>query len=76
MGEIIHRLYKRNALHHLLYGWVKGQQRALPSLSNEKSIDLFFDYFKIDEKEFTKINARTVISRMNEELIESEKNRV
>ena len=49
MAAEIPRLYQRNAEDLLMYGYVVGMQKALPSVTTKKCIELFMDDFGLYE---------------------------
>ena len=68
----IEKIYKRQAFHLLLYGFVQGVQWSTPSITRTEAITAFFKRFKIFNYSIN--DALVTYNRVNADIIEAEKN--
>lgn len=60
----IPNIYKRCAEDLLMYGYVAGMQRALPSVSLKKCIEMYMKDFNLEEDDYPQESARRTFSRI------------
>ncbi len=65
--KVIPRLYKRSAEDKLMYGYVLGMQRALPSVNTMKCITMFLKDFELEEDDYPLESAYTTFKRLKAE---------
>jgi len=58
------KFYRFQALDHIMFGYVQGIRKALPSMTLAKAILLFLESFEIDEDTYCYDNARFTYYRM------------
>ena len=63
----IPKLYKRTALDLIMYGYVRGLRKALPSMTIEKCLILFQKENCLSEDQYPIRSARVVYQRMQKE---------
>lgn len=63
----IPKLYRRTALDLIMYGYVRGVKRALPSMTIEKSLLLFQKENHLSEDQYPIRSARITYQRMQKE---------
>lgn len=64
----IPKLYKRNAISLLLFGYVKGVRATLHTITIDKAIDMFIDDFGLTDKDVNRESLTTVFNRMQLDL--------
>lgn len=69
----IGKFANRAAFDLMLFGYVEGVKRALPSVSIEQILNMFANHYKLTYKDFDIDAARSAYSRMKRELIENER---
>lgn len=57
-------LYRKQALDLIMYGYVHGIQKAMPSVSVKDAIMIFADSNNLDEDDFSWESAQTAFYRM------------
>lgn len=62
-------LYKRQCLDHILFGYIHGMRRALPSVSIQKSIIMFMEDNGIHEEDWPIETAEKAYHRMKKEYL-------
>jgi hypothetical protein len=67
----IERIYRRQAFHLLLYGFVQGVQWSTPSVTRGEAIQAFLKRFKIFN--YSQSDAMTTYSRVDEDMRHAEK---
>lgn len=71
LEKAIPKLYKRSALNHLLYGYIKGLKNTLVSISTLDAVRMFMEDFGLMKDEDVKEESLlTAYNRMNAELLE------
>ncbi len=65
------QLYKRQCLDHLLYGYVHGIQRAMPSVTLEKCVIMFLEDNGIHEEDWPVFTAKQTVTRMRKEYLDT-----
>lgn len=70
----IPKFYKRQSLDTLMYGFVEGVTRALPTVSISDSITLFQQRFNLKPDDYPIDTARRTYNRMNHEYFDIGKN--
>ncbi len=68
----IEKLYRRQAFHLLLYGFVQGVQWSTPSITRSEAIHAFLKRFKIFK--YSQADATTTYVRIDKDMREAEKN--
>jgi len=64
----VHRFYRKNQMDLLMFGFVTGIKRVLPSVSITQAIDLFQDHYQLTEPtDFNCDSARITYNRMRDE---------
>lgn len=66
----IPRFYKLQAFDHLMFGYVQGLRKALPSMKVTDAIKTFLEAFSIDEDVYCFDTARVAYYRMLEGIVE------
>lgn len=69
----IPKFYKRQALDLLMYAFVGGVRRALPTVSIADSIALFQQEFNLKPDDYPLDTARRTYNRMNHEYFDVDK---
>lgn len=67
------RLYKRQALDHIMFGYVTGIRRVLPSESIKKCIIRFLEDNEMSEDDYSLDSALKSFFRMQEECYATKK---
>ena len=65
----IPKLYKRNALHLLLYGYVTGVRSTLHTIDIPMAISMFIEDFNIDPEDINEESAKVIYGRMRKEFL-------
>lgn len=65
---VIPKLYKRNAISLLLFGYVKGVRATLHTMTIDKAIDMFIDDFGLTDKDVNRESLTTIFNRMQLDL--------
>jgi hypothetical protein len=60
----IPRFYKFQAFDHMMFGYVNGLRKALPSMTIREAIRLWIESFDIDEELYCFDTARTTYYRI------------
>ena len=68
----IHKFYTYQALDLVMFGYVLGATRTLPTLSVNKAIEMFLDDFNLCEDEYCVEAARASYYRIMKSLREKE----
>jgi len=66
----IPKLYKRQALDLLMFGFVQGMFAAMPSLSLKDCLIMFMRRYKLSEDDYHYDSARVTYDRMNKEFFD------
>ena len=64
---LIPKIYKRNALALMLYGYVKGVRAALHTVTIEQAVTMFKEDFCIDDDDLNDDTATSIYTRMQRE---------
>ena len=65
--QTIPALYKRSAEDLMMYGYVLGMQRGLPTVSTQKCIEMFMREFKLSEDDYSRDSACVTFRRLRGE---------
>ena len=66
----IAKLYKRNTLNLLMFGYVRGVRNTLHTITIEAALEMFRDDMKIDPDDFNAASMATIYNRMTKELLD------
>jgi len=72
LKQSIPKIYKRQFLEALLFGWIRGQVTLVPAVTLEQSIKGFYKESKINEDDWPLRDCLTTYHRMVKELYKSE----
>jgi len=61
----IQQLYKCNSIDLMMFSFVCGVKRVIPSASITSSIDLFIEYNDLTEEEYPKESALVTFTRLS-----------
>ena len=73
LNKVIPKIYKRQWLEGVLFGWIRAHKTLVPSASVEQAIKSFYKDQDITEGEFPMQTCRTVYKRMTNEYYNSQK---
>jgi len=62
-------MYKRQCLDHIMYGYINGIRKAMPSLTIQESISMFLEDNDLSEDDLPLLTAVQTYYRMREEYI-------
>jgi hypothetical protein len=68
----LHKFYSYQTFDHILFGYVLGATRVLPTLSINKAIEMFLNDFNLCEDEYCFEAARATYYRIMKSLREKE----
>jgi hypothetical protein len=63
------KMYKRQCLDHIMYGYINGIRKAMPSLTIQESISMFLEDNDLSEDDLPLLTAVQTYYRMREEYI-------
>ena len=66
-------LYKRSALNHLMFGFVRGVRETLHTVSVHDAVFMFMECFGLDDDSYNSKSAMTTFARMQNDLINTKK---
>lgn len=69
----IPRLYKRQCLDHIMYGYVNGLKRALPSMSIRQCIKHFVEDNELSEDDYALNTAHNTYFKLQRDYYDSKK---
>lgn len=64
----IPKLYKRNAISLLLFGYIKGVRATLHTITISKAIDMFIEDFGLSDDKVNRESLKTTYNRMQIDL--------
>lgn len=70
----IDKFYKFQTFDHLMFGYVQGLRKALPSMKVSQAIKLFLEAFAIEEDNYCFETARGQYYRILNSIVEMSKN--
>lgn len=73
LKQVIPKLYKRQFLEGVLFGWIRAQKALVPSITIEQAVESFYKDQDITEDEFPLTDCRTTYHRMTSEYHKSKK---
>lgn len=65
--QSIPSLYKRSAEDLIMYGYVLGMQKGIPTASTQKCIDMFMKEFNLSEEDYPRDSACVTFRRVRGE---------
>lgn len=71
--QSIQKIYKRQWLEGVLFGWIRAQRTLVPSVTIEQAIQSFYKDLDITPDDFPTADCVTTYTRMTKELYESQK---
>lgn len=69
----IPKLYRRQALDLMLFGFIEGMKAALPSLPTNKCLEMFQYKYGLSEDELPLMSAWQTYNRMTEEYADTQR---
>lgn len=69
----IPKMFKRQALDNLLFGFIEGMKAALPSLTINECIEMFQYKFDLSEDEYPLRSAWQTYNRMTKEYFDTKR---
>jgi hypothetical protein len=69
----IPNLYKRQAIHLLLYGFISGVQWTMPSLTKKEAAEMFLKRFTIAKDDISIEDIITTYNRIHKDAINAER---
>lgn len=73
MKQIIPKLYKRQWLEGVLFGWIRANKTLIPSMTIEQAIQSFYKDQDITEEDFPLTDCLTTYQRMTREYYDAQK---
>lgn len=73
LRDRIGKIYKRQWLDSVLFGWITGQRRLLPSVSVRQSIDMFLAHHGLTYDDLSMEDCERTYNRMNNEFFDAQK---
>ncbi len=73
LKQSVNKIYKRQWLEGVLFGWIRAQKTLIESVTFEQSVLLFYKDLGIDEQDFPMADCITTYTRMQKEFYDSQK---
>lgn len=73
LKQSINRIYKRQWLEGVLFGWIRAHKTIIPSVTIEQAIQSFYKDQDITEEDFPMTDCTTIYRRMTKEYYDSKK---
>jgi hypothetical protein len=71
LKQIIPKIYKRQWLEGVLFGWIRANKTLVPSITIEQAVKSFYKDQDISEDDFPMADCITTYQRMTKEYYES-----
>ena len=65
--KLVPSIFRRNALDHLMFGYVQGVRKAIPSTQIMEAIQLFMCDYDLSEDDYSSYSAMTTFCRMQKD---------
>ena len=73
LKQSVNKIYKRQWLEGVLFGWIRAQKTLIASITIEQSILSFYKDLDITESDFPMADCYSTFMRMSKEFLDSQK---